>query len=45
MPQLNYLDDTPVADQDRRLAAAFMRVSELALPWPVMVCLLLDTHN
>jgi outer membrane protein assembly factor BamE (lipoprotein component of BamABCDE complex) len=26
IPQLNYLDDAPVADQDRRLAAAFMQV-------------------
>ncbi|WIA29061.1 hypothetical protein OEZ86_011573 [Tetradesmus obliquus] len=25
MPQLNYLDDAPVTDQDRRLAAAFMQ--------------------
>lgn len=35
MPQLNYLDDAPVADQDRRLAAAFMQVSRLrpSSPW------------
>jgi hypothetical protein len=26
MPQLNYLDDAPVAENDRRLAAAFMQV-------------------
>eukprot|EP00775_Hariotina_reticulata_P010249 gene10249-10407_t len=25
MPQLNYLDDAPVSEQDRRLAAAFMQ--------------------
>lgn len=27
LPQLNYLDESPVADKDRRLAAAFIRVS------------------
>jgi hypothetical protein len=27
MPQLNYLDDAPVAENDRRLAAAFMQVT------------------
>lgn len=30
MPQLNYLDDAPVGDHDRRLAAAFIAVGVIA---------------